>query len=183
MLKRLIFFICVFLLVFSVGCSNHTEEASSDAVSNSQKSETSTLAEDNDAIDTESNNTDSSEESDSAEDNDDADTQSNIPSSKSKYAGLTNEVVLPLDGDYNISLEDAVEIAFEEAKKYEDEYGLIIDDDAISDYTCEVIKKNDQVFYDIIFKNLPLKNYLIRSQIGIWVDVDSGEVINVSQYK
>lgn len=165
MLKRIFLLLCIFLLIFSVGCSSFTANNSSDVISNNQKTETLNSIEDNedDSSSNENNGIDSSNPNDE----------------------LENDVKLPMGNNYNTTEEEAVRIAFEEAKKYEDEYNLIIDDNTISDYTCEIKQKDGVVFYDIIFKNISLKNHAddIKTQIGIWVNVDSGAVIDVVQYK
>lgn len=163
--KRVLMLLCIFLLIFSVGCSNFIMNNSSDVISDNQNAEASNLIKKNneDRLNNENNNTDSSE----------------------TEAELENDTKLPIEYNYNTTEEEAVRIAFEEAKKYEDEYNLIIDDNTISDYTCEIKQKDGVVFYDIIFKNISLKNHAddIKTQIGIWVNVDSGAVIDVVQYK
>lgn len=62
---------------------------------------------------------------------------------------------------------------------------MVINDNTISNYTCEIEQKDGKVFYDITFKDISLKNGSddIKTQIGIWVNVDSGEIIKVLQYK
>lgn len=164
MLKRIFLLLCIFLLIFSVGCSNFTANNSSDVISNNQKTETlNSIKENDDISNNENNSIDSSNPNDQ----------------------LENDAIPPIINNYNTTEIEAVKIAFEEAKKYENEYNLIINDNTISNYTCEIKQKDGVVFYDIIFKNISLKNHAddIKTQIGIWVNVDSGEVIKVLQYK
>ena len=164
MLKRIFLLLRIFLLIFSVGCSSFTANNSSDVISNNQKTETLNSIKENDDISNNENNS--------------------IDSSKPNNE-LENDAIPPIKNNYNTNEKEAVKIAFDEAKKYEDEYNLIINDNAISNYTCEIKQKDGEVFYDIIFKDISLKNHGddIKTQIGIWVNVDSGEVIKVLQYK
>ncbi len=105
-----------------------------------------------------------------------------INSSKPNYETESNT---DLQNDYEITKDEAVKIAFAEAKKHEAEFNLIIEDNAISNYTCEVKEKDGVVLYDIIFKDLLLNksDTRIKTQIGIWVNVNTGAVIKVLQYK
>lgn len=164
MLRKNFLLLCVFLLIFSVGCSNSNTKNSSNVI-----------------LDKET--TKATNSIDEFEDNVSINEENNIVSSNSSV-GLENDES-PIEKNYNITEEKAVKIAFEEAKKYEDEYNLIINDNTISNYTCEIKQKDGKVFYNIIFKDISLKNHRddIKTQIGIWVNVDSGEVIDVLQYK
>lgn len=158
-IKRILIGVGLLLLILLVGCSDSTGRLNSIAEFEGNVS----IKEFNDNILSDENN--------------------NIVSSNSSVE-LENDKS-PIEKNYNTTKEEAIKIAFEEAKKHEDEYNLIMGDDTISDYTCEIRQKDGIVFYDIIFKNLSLKNRAddIKTQIGIWVDVDSGEIIKVLQYK
>ena len=152
------------LLIFSVGCSAPASNHASD-VSANQKTK---------AIHSTKDNENAASGSISTGINSFASTAESESNSKPS-----------MENSHNTTKEEAVKIAFAQAKKYQDKYNLIIEDNAISDYTCETKQKNGVVFYDITFKNIPLKNHTdnMKTQIGIWVNVNSGAVINVVQYK
>jgi len=105
-----------------------------------------------------------------------------IDSSKPNYETESNT---DLQNDYEITKDEAVRIAFAEAKKHEAEFNLIIEDNAISNYTCELKEKDGVELYDIIFKDIPLNRpeTRIKTQIGIWVNANTGEIIKAMQYK
>lgn len=155
MFKKILIGVGLLLLIFLVGCSNNTGRSEAD--------DNVSIKEFDDSILSEENN--------------------NIVSSNSSVE-LENDKS-PIEKNYNITEKKAIKIAFEEAKKYKDEYNLVINDNTISNYTCEIEQKDGKVFYDITFKDISLKNGSddIKTQIGIWVNVDSGEIIKVLQYK
>lgn len=86
-------------------------------------------------------------------------------------------------GNVDISKEKAIEIAFDEAQKYQDEYSLIIPDAAVSNYRLELKSNGNSLYYFIVFDNLYLKDSVCKSAIGVDVDATTGSVLKVHQYK
>ncbi len=164
-MKKVFLLISILILLFSAGCSNTAENSPSYAdKSNIKKSGISPASQK-----IESSNINFAKQNS---------TSGTDYESESSTVSTANE-------HYAVGKNEAVKIAFKEAKKHESEFKLIITANALNNYTCEIDKRDGVTFYDIIFKNLNLKDCdpEIKTQIGIWVNANTGDVIKVLQYK
>lgn len=111
-----------------------------------------------------------------------ASSSQSIASSEPSYTSENSEYVNA--EECKITEKSAVQIAFTEVKKYEDEYELIIPEYAINNYTCEISKKDGILIYNIIFKDLQHKTQTdLKVKIGAQINADNGDLITVLRFK
>lgn len=101
-------------------------------------------------------------------------------------ADLTDsETIISAESESRITKAEAITLAFNKAKKFQKEYGVVIDDNAASNARCELNSKSGAVFYRIYFENIPLESLYIpmTTTISVDIDADTGAVLAVHQYK
>ena len=85
-------------------------------------------------------------------------------------------------GNFKVEKSTAVETAFAAAKAKADDYNLQLLEQHKHPYTCEVREQNGEQFYDIIFKEIPLKG-ATDFKTQVWVSTQTGKALKVIQYK
>lgn len=105
------------------------------------------------------------------------------PAPTSAVTSTQSSAVFTSD-NFKVAKNAAVEAAFAAAKAKADDYNLQLLEQHKHHYTCELREQNGEQFYDIIFKEIPLKGATdFKTQIGVWVNTQTGKVLKVIQYK
>lgn len=86
--------------------------------------------------------------------------------------------------EFKITKETAFQIAYDEAKKYANEYELIIPDNIDSvEFRYEEKYQNNVQYYAVVIDNLLMKDKICTSAMGIDIDSQSGEILAVHRFK
>ncbi len=110
-------------------------------------------------------------------------TETTVSTLNSAVTSTQSSAVFTSD-NFKVAKNAAVEAAFAAAKAKADDYNLQLLEQHKHHYTCELREQNGEQFYDIIFKEIPLKGATdFKTQIGVWVNTQTGKVLKVIQYK